>query len=80
MAAEARYLHRRRRAPPTEHRGRVGLTGHDHARPWWPYGFAAFGVLSDGTTVAVGVNWRATGGSVDAGGAYTAGTDAGFYR
>ncbi|HKU63246.1 MAG TPA: hypothetical protein VJQ44_18745 [Gemmatimonadales bacterium] len=42
--------------------------------------FAAVGVLSDGTTVAVGVNWQATGGSVDAGGAYTAGTTAGSYR
>ena len=44
------------------------------------YGFAAVGVLSDGTTVPVGVNWRATGGSVDAGGVYTAGTDAGHLQ
>jgi hypothetical protein len=44
------------------------------------HGFAAVGVLSDGTTVAVGVNWRATGGSVDAGGVYTAGTASGTYR
>ncbi len=42
--------------------------------------FAAVGVLSDGTTVALGVTWRATGGSVDAGGDYTAGTTAGTYR
>jgi hypothetical protein len=42
--------------------------------------FAATGVLSDGTTVAIGVNWQATGGSVDAGGAYTAGATAGSYH
>ena len=48
--------------------------------PGGAYTFAASGVLSDGTTVAVGVTWQATGGSVDAGGAYTAGTNAGSYR
>ncbi len=48
--------------------------------PGGAYTFAASGVLSDGTTVAVGVTWKATGGSVDAGGAYTAGTNAGSYR
>ena len=42
--------------------------------------FTATGVLSDSTTVAVGVNWSATGGQVDAGGVYTAGTTAGSYR
>lgn len=44
------------------------------------HGFAAVGVLSDGTTVAIGVNWRATGGSVDASGVYSAGTTTGKYR
>ena len=38
--------------------------------------FAASGVLSDGTTVAIGVTWKATGGSIDAGGVYSAGTNA----
>jgi hypothetical protein len=42
--------------------------------------FAATGVLSDGTLVAIGVTWRAAGGSIDAGGVYTAGNTAGSYR
>jgi hypothetical protein len=42
--------------------------------------FAVVGVLSDGTTVAVGADWRATGGAVDAAGVYTAGTTAGSYQ
>lgn len=42
--------------------------------------FTASGKLSDGTTSAVGVNWTATGGTIDAGGNYTAGTTAGIYR
>jgi hypothetical protein len=43
-------------------------------------GFAAVGVLNDGSTVAIGVTWQATGGSVDAGGEYIAGTTAGSYH
>lgn len=42
--------------------------------------FAATGKLSDGSTTAVGVNWTATGGTIDAGGNYTAGTVSGTYR
>lgn len=42
--------------------------------------FSAAGLLSDGTTAAIGVTWSATGGTVDAGGVYTAGDVAGKYR
>jgi hypothetical protein len=42
--------------------------------------FSAIGKLSDTTTVAIGVTWTATGGSIDAGGVYTAGSTAGTYR
>jgi hypothetical protein len=40
----------------------------------------AIGQLSDGTAAPVGVSWSATGGSIDAGGLYTAGNVAGTYR
>jgi len=43
-------------------------------------GFSAAGKLSDGTTAPIGVVWTATGGSIDAGGSYTAGMTAGNYR
>ena len=42
--------------------------------------FSAVGKLSDGSTVAIGVSWTATGGSIDPGGVYTAGSTAGTYR
>ena len=42
--------------------------------------FSATGYLADGTTATVGVNWTATGGDIDAAGAYTAGATAGTYR
>ncbi len=42
--------------------------------------FNAIGELSDTTTVAIGVTWTATGGSIDAGGVYTAGSTAGTYK
>ena len=42
--------------------------------------FSAIGTMSDSTTVAIGVTWTATGGSIDAGGVYTAGGTAGTYR
>jgi parallel beta-helix repeat protein len=42
--------------------------------------FAAIGKLRDGSTTAVGVNWTATGGTIDAGGNYTAGSTAGTYK
>jgi hypothetical protein len=48
--------------------------------PGGTHGFTATGVQSDGTLVAIGVTWRATGGSIDDGGGYTAGTAAGTYR
>jgi hypothetical protein len=44
------------------------------------HGFTATGLRSDGALVAIGVTWRATGGSIDAGGGYTAGNTAGTYR
>jgi hypothetical protein len=44
------------------------------------HGFSATGIRSDGTVVAVGVTWQASGGSIDAGGGYTAGNTAGTYR
>jgi hypothetical protein len=42
--------------------------------------FSATGILSDGSTAAIGVTWKAAGGSIDAGGVYTSGTTAGTYR
>jgi hypothetical protein len=41
--------------------------------------FAATGKLSDGSIVSIGVTWTATGGSIDAGGVYTAGSTVGTY-
>src|SRR3954466_1209006 len=41
--------------------------------------FSAVGKLSDGRTTAVGVYWTATGGTIDAGGTYTAGNTPGSY-
>jgi hypothetical protein len=42
--------------------------------------FSVTGYKSDGTTATVGVNWSATGGTVDPAGAYTAGSVGGTYR
>jgi hypothetical protein len=42
--------------------------------------FTALGRLQGGSPVPIGVNWSATGGSIDAGGTYTAGDTAGTYR
>lgn len=42
--------------------------------------FSAMGMLSDGSEVPIGVSWTATGGTIDAGGLYTAGRTAGTYR
>jgi hypothetical protein len=42
--------------------------------------FVATGRLSDGSLVPIGVTWSATGGSIDAGGVYTAGRAAGNFR
>jgi hypothetical protein len=42
--------------------------------------FTALGRLVDGTAVPIGVNWTASGGSIDAGGTYVAGDTAGTYR
>jgi hypothetical protein len=36
--------------------------------------------MPDGSVVPIGVNWSATGGSIDAGGTYVAGDTAGTYR
>lgn len=42
--------------------------------------FTASGKLSDGSSAPIGVVWSATGGTIDAGGRYTAGTSLGQYR
>jgi hypothetical protein len=42
--------------------------------------FAVVGRRSDGTEVPVGVNWTASGGTIDAGGLYTAGRTPGTYK
>jgi len=42
--------------------------------------FEATGILRDGTTVPIGVTWKATGGTIDAGGLYSAGATPGSYR
>jgi len=42
--------------------------------------FAATGQFKNGSTTAVGVNWTATGGTIDAGGTYTAGNVIGTYK
>jgi hypothetical protein len=42
--------------------------------------FSATGYLSDGTTAPIGVSWTATGGTIDAGGVYTAGSTTGAFR
>src|SRR5512146_725059 len=42
--------------------------------------FSASAKLSDSTTVALAVTWTATGGSIDAGGVYTAGSTAGTFK
>ena len=42
--------------------------------------FTAMGRLVGGSVVPIGVNWAATGGSIDAGGTYVAGDTAGTYR
>ncbi|HEU4700632.1 MAG TPA: hypothetical protein VFS40_15715, partial [Gemmatimonadales bacterium] len=41
--------------------------------------FAASGTLSDGSATPVAVTWTATGGSIDAGGLYTAGATTGSF-
>jgi hypothetical protein len=42
--------------------------------------FTAVGRLSGGSVAPIGVNWSATGGSIDAGGTYVAGDMAGTFR
>jgi len=42
--------------------------------------FTAVGRLSDGTEATIGVDWTAAGGTIDAGGLYTAGRTAGTYK
>ncbi len=42
--------------------------------------FSAKGRLSDSSTVAIGVTWSATGGTIDPSGSYKAGTSPGRYR
>ena len=44
------------------------------------HAFSATAYLADGTTTTVGVNWAASGGEIDAAGAYTAGTTGGSFR
>jgi hypothetical protein len=42
--------------------------------------FSATAYLADGSTATVGLAWTASGGDIDAAGAYTAGTSAGTFR
>jgi hypothetical protein len=42
--------------------------------------FTAVGYLLSGRSVPIGVNWSATGGTIDAGGTYVAGDTAGTYQ
>jgi parallel beta-helix repeat protein len=42
--------------------------------------FQARGQLSDGSTTTVGTVWKASGGTIDAGGTYVAGSAAGHYQ
>jgi hypothetical protein len=42
--------------------------------------FTAVGRLANGQAVPIGVNWSATGGSIDAGGTYVAGDTAGTFQ
>jgi hypothetical protein len=42
--------------------------------------FTATGQLTDGTQVPVGIDWSATGGSIDAGGTFTAGSSTGTFK
>lgn len=42
--------------------------------------FSATGYLADGTAVAAGVNWSATGGTIDPAGVYTADSTTGKFR
>jgi hypothetical protein len=42
--------------------------------------FAAIGRLRNGTTAPIGVTWKATGGTIDAGGVFQAGSKSGMYR
>jgi hypothetical protein len=42
--------------------------------------FAAIGHLANGLTAPIGVNWSATGGTIDPSGEYTAGRTAGTYQ
>ena len=46
-------------------------------QPGATFTFSATGSRTDGTTVPVAVTWTATGGSINSGGTYTAGTTAG---
>jgi len=42
--------------------------------------FTALGLFANGTTAPIGVTWRATGGTIDPGGVYQAGSVKGTYR
>jgi hypothetical protein len=41
--------------------------------------FTALGRVSNGTNAAIGVNWTATGGTIDPAGGYQAGSTVGTY-
>ena len=45
-----------------------------------PQQFTATGVMSDGSTTGVSVNWTAAGGAINGSGFYTAGSTAGSYQ
>ena len=42
--------------------------------------YTAAGLMSDGSTVAIGVTWSATGGTIDAGGLFMAGNTGGTFQ
>src|SRR5829696_6796998 len=54
--------------------------GVDTLRPAEKHTFVARGVRNDGDTVAVSVNWTATGGQITSSGEYTAGSIPGKFH
>ena len=67
--------------PPQPSLTAVGLDPDSvEVRPAERRTFQAEGLLSDSSVVQIGVSWRATGGTIDAGGTYMAGSMPGTYR
>lgn len=67
--------------PPQSSLARINVTpGSTTLQPGAQQSFTVSGTRTDGSTVPVGAVWSATGGTIDAGGTFTAGTTAGTYR